>query len=244
MKKFNAKPANPKVGDLCVWHNPQVGRVNSFYYPVDSVEQAKTVLNLLADYDLWQYENRVKGDYASAAGLSVFEGVPPEEIEGDYGDGWCDWQNGGGYSIDEIMRDPSLDKEYEEDEGDVVDIGREAARLIIANGKWEQDCQRKEDFDISVIEISSRLYSPDHNQDGRWSCNISILMFLAGRQNDSIPLFRGEVFGATNSEVKFNAENELREQLRRLTKIAVDEFQPEEEASLEALASTRRYHNG
>lgn len=240
MNKHNMKPVNPKVGELCVWHNPQVGRVGNFFYPVASVDQAKIVLNLLADYDLWQYENRVKGDYASASGLIVFEGAIPDDEDHD---GWCEWENSIGYSIDEIMRDPSLDKEFEE-EGDKVDIGREAARLIIANGKWEQDCQRKEDFDINVIGVSSRLYSPDHNQDGRWSCNISILMYMAGVQNDAIPLYNGEVFGSTNSEVKFNAENELREQVRRLTKISVDEFKPEEKASLDAIASIRRYHNG
>lgn len=96
------KPADPKVGDLCVWHNPQVGAVSSFFYPVPNLETAKLVINMLADYDLWQYENRIKGDYANATGLIVYEGAL--EGEEDH-DGWFEWSDEHtGYDINELMR--------------------------------------------------------------------------------------------------------------------------------------------
>lgn len=104
------KPKTPKVGDLCVWHNPQVGAVGNFYYPVASVEEAKTVLSLLAYYDLWQYDNNVKGDYVSAAGLSVYEGVPAGEEASS--DGWYEWADEEtGMDISELMREEQIEAE-------------------------------------------------------------------------------------------------------------------------------------
>lgn len=109
----NGKPLNPQVGALCVWHNPQVGVVSNFYVPVPSLDVAKNVMSVLADYDLWQYENKVKGDYASATGLMVFEGKPDAKAAAEGFDGWAEWSNEYGYTLDEIMRDPSLDEDVE-----------------------------------------------------------------------------------------------------------------------------------
>ena len=94
-----SKPTLAKQGDLCVWHNPQVGAVDSFYFPVPDVESAKVVLNLLADYDLWQFENNIKGDYASASGLMQYE----VSNNGDF-DNWVEWTTEEGYDISEVMR--------------------------------------------------------------------------------------------------------------------------------------------
>ena len=78
-------------GDLRVWHIPQVpGR--PFYVRVNSPAEARKILNMLIDYDEFQYKENVKGDYSSANGLEVLED-----------DGWAEWysDDGYGYGIDE-----------------------------------------------------------------------------------------------------------------------------------------------
>lgn len=110
MKVLSKKPDNPTVGDLLVWHNPQVGQVAGLYVPVANLEEAQKVRDLLATYDLWQFENRIKGDYASASGLITFEGIHPEADPND--DGWYEWMNDDGYDINELERlipDPTDD---------------------------------------------------------------------------------------------------------------------------------------
>lgn len=75
-----------------VWHNCQVGRVNRFFVKVKSVEEAWLVLNTLWNYDIFQYNNKVKGDYASASGLEYFD-----EYEND----WFEWYDYDGFEIRE-----------------------------------------------------------------------------------------------------------------------------------------------
>ena len=76
---------NPKIGDLRVWHVPQVP-MQQFYVPVTSVDEARKVIAILADYDQFQFKHRVKGDYCNTSGLQVYE-----EDNGDGVPGWCDW---------------------------------------------------------------------------------------------------------------------------------------------------------
>jgi hypothetical protein len=54
---------------------------------------------VLADYDLFQFENRIKGDYCNAGGLVVYE----EDSDGEGNPGWIDWSNEEGFTIDEVM---------------------------------------------------------------------------------------------------------------------------------------------
>jgi hypothetical protein len=82
--------ATEKKGDLRVWWIPQVP-MKSFKWAVSSVSEAKNILNLLAKYDIFQFENRVKPDYANVGGLEVFNG---EE--------WEEWENEEGQNIDEV----------------------------------------------------------------------------------------------------------------------------------------------
>lgn len=70
----------PGEGDLRVWWVPQVP-MKAFIVPVVSVEEAAKLHDVLADYDLFQYENNVKPDYCNVGGLSVFE-------DGE----WVDWE--------------------------------------------------------------------------------------------------------------------------------------------------------
>ena len=79
-------------GQLQVWWIPQVPG-KPFMVPVKDTEQAILLLTAPADYDKFQYENRIKPDYCNAGGLSVFE-------DGE----WTDWYNEDGQSIDDIIR--------------------------------------------------------------------------------------------------------------------------------------------
>lgn len=74
--KDNKTPTN---GALRVWWVPQIP-MKHFERDVRDLEQAKFLLETLADYDLFQFENRVKGDYCNTGGLVIFE----------YGE-WLDW---------------------------------------------------------------------------------------------------------------------------------------------------------
>jgi len=82
--------SNPKQCDLKVWWIPQVPG-QPFEYPIKTLAEAKKLLDVLAQYDLFQYEHNIKPDYANAGGLQVFE-------DGE----WIDWTNEDGYDIDEV----------------------------------------------------------------------------------------------------------------------------------------------
>lgn len=68
-------------GDLKVWWIPQVP-MTAFEVPVSSVSEAAKIMNVLADYDLFQFDNNVKPDYSNTGGLQVFE-------DGE----WIDWED-------------------------------------------------------------------------------------------------------------------------------------------------------
>jgi hypothetical protein len=77
-----------KEGDLKVWWIPQVPG-KSFEVPVASVDEARKLLDVLARYDSFQYQHRIKPDYCNAGGLVVLE-------DGE----WTDWANEWGDDID------------------------------------------------------------------------------------------------------------------------------------------------
>lgn len=91
-----------KIGALRVWHIPQVPG-KAFRVPVDSLVQAKLVLDTLANYDLFQYENSIKPDYCNAAGLEVYSSYGNEEGDGPGWEEWCSNITGDG--IDSIDAD-------------------------------------------------------------------------------------------------------------------------------------------
>lgn len=68
-----------------VWHIPQVP-MKPFRVEVPDVETAKLVIKTLADYDLFQFENKVKPDYANQSGLEVLVGDEWEEWYSEDGD--------------------------------------------------------------------------------------------------------------------------------------------------------------
>ncbi len=66
---------------LRVWHIPQVPGKPLYVY-VDTIEKGKKVMDILAAYDLFQLENRIKPDFTNVQGLQRYE-----EEEND----WIDW---------------------------------------------------------------------------------------------------------------------------------------------------------
>lgn len=73
-------------------HIPQVP-MKPFIVPVDSPEEGLRIAKVLWDYDLFQYENRVKGDYCNVTSLTYFD---EEENE------WLDWTDDDGYYFDDV----------------------------------------------------------------------------------------------------------------------------------------------
>jgi hypothetical protein len=78
---------NPKVNDLRVWWIPQVP-MKPFHVPVNSIREAKLVLDTLANYDLFQLSNHIKPDYSNMGGLERYE-----DVDGDGNLDWCEWES-------------------------------------------------------------------------------------------------------------------------------------------------------
>ncbi len=76
-----------------VWWIPQVP-MKPFIVEVSDLQTASTLLDVLAEYDNFQFENNIKPDYANAGGLSVFE-------DGE----WTDWYSEDGKEFDEYRRE-------------------------------------------------------------------------------------------------------------------------------------------
>lgn len=80
--------------------------MDCFDVPVGNLREARLLLKTLADYDRFQFENRVKPDYCNAGGLMVFDERLWSE-SGSLGD-WTDWSASDGRDFDEIP-DAELD---------------------------------------------------------------------------------------------------------------------------------------
>jgi len=75
-KKVEGMPSN---GDLRVWWVPQVP-MKAFHVTVSSLQFGVEVMDALARYDAFQFDNRVKPDYCNAGGIQIFD-------DGE----WVDW---------------------------------------------------------------------------------------------------------------------------------------------------------
>lgn len=72
---------------LRVWWIPQVPG-KPFHVSVGSVAEGVKMMNTLASYDLFQFENNIKPDYCNAGGLQLFDATDTK----DGPDGsWVDW---------------------------------------------------------------------------------------------------------------------------------------------------------
>lgn len=61
-----------KESSLRVWWIPQVPG-KPFHISVDSIKEGRKILEVLANYDLFQYENNIKPDYSNVGGLQEFD---------------------------------------------------------------------------------------------------------------------------------------------------------------------------
>lgn len=71
---------------LRVWWIPQVPG-HPFHVPVGTVEEGVKIMDVLAKYDLFQYNNHIKGDYANVGGLEMWE----VDSDGEGTPGWTSW---------------------------------------------------------------------------------------------------------------------------------------------------------
>lgn len=78
---------------LRVVHFPQIP-CRGFIVKVESLEEAKKVMDVLANYDLFQYEECIKGDYANS---TILEEWDKYELE------WIEWMDSDGRNIDEYL---------------------------------------------------------------------------------------------------------------------------------------------
>ena len=77
-------------------HIPQVP-MPAYRVPVGSVTEAARLLSILADYDRFQLQHRVKGEYSSVRGLEVYDA-------GDPLGPWVEWYSTKGGDLVEHMR--------------------------------------------------------------------------------------------------------------------------------------------
>lgn len=78
---------------LRVWWIPQAGATGeAFYVPVETVEEGKKVMDMLAAYDAYQRQNRIKPDYCNCGGVQRWDETSQDwedwymETEDDYFD--------------------------------------------------------------------------------------------------------------------------------------------------------------
>ena len=67
--------------------------MKAFHVETNSLQEAVKIKNALADYDLFQYENNVKGDYANANGIEMWDESLTDQdlIDMELKDRWVDW---------------------------------------------------------------------------------------------------------------------------------------------------------
>lgn len=93
-------PNNKVAMKLRIWHIPQVPcpafRVEiPLAEDTKMVEEAIRLLQVLSSYDLFQYENKIKPDYANAQGLEFLDS-----------DGtWCEWHDEEDRDISDVLRE-------------------------------------------------------------------------------------------------------------------------------------------
>lgn len=93
------KNKTSRIGDLRVEWVTKFGidRVSKFFYfPVNSVEEGQTVLNALADYDLYQTEEGLREDDSNMGDLQVYEMTSTGPV-------WEQWVNDEGDTINDII---------------------------------------------------------------------------------------------------------------------------------------------
>jgi hypothetical protein len=73
---------------LQVWWIPQIP-MKPFIVSVDSIEQGVKIMDVLAEYDKFQFENKVKPDYANGGGINMWD----DDSDGEGNPGWVSWHD-------------------------------------------------------------------------------------------------------------------------------------------------------
>lgn len=111
MEQNNGKAADD-MAKLRVWWVPQVP-MEAFYIPVNSPEEGRKVMDMLAAYDCFQYNHKVKPDYCNTGGLQQYDSESGEWEDWFYDDGDSYYEN---EDLDEYCEEKtSCAKELEED---------------------------------------------------------------------------------------------------------------------------------
>ena len=100
LEKFNNEQISPKEGDLQVWWIPQVPMM-AFTVPVKTIREAKLLLEVLGNYDLFQLREHIKPDYCNAGGLNVYI----NDVDDNGTPGWETWYSDEGFDINEVDDD-------------------------------------------------------------------------------------------------------------------------------------------
>jgi len=74
------------MSKLQVWWIPQVPG-KAFTAEVNSVAEGVKTMNVLADYDDFQFKNKIKPDYSNVGGLEMWGG----DCDNEGTPGWIDW---------------------------------------------------------------------------------------------------------------------------------------------------------
>lgn len=93
----NQKVRLSDMSKLRVWWTPQVGADGgAFYIPVNTVEEGKKIMDLLAAYDAFQLQNRIKPDYCNTGGVQIWN-----EEESEWEDWWIETEDNYFDDVDE-----------------------------------------------------------------------------------------------------------------------------------------------
>lgn len=96
MAKRTVVTQAPKPGDLKVCWFPQVP-CKAFEVPVKTPSEGAFLMDVLARYDWFQLENRIKPDYSNAGVLRVYDAGS----DGEGNPGWVDWHDEEGNDPDD-----------------------------------------------------------------------------------------------------------------------------------------------
>ena len=75
-----------KMSKLQVWWIPQVPG-KAFTVEVNSIVEGVKIMDVLADYDDFQFKNKIKPDYCNVGGLQEWD----DDCDGEGTPGWIDW---------------------------------------------------------------------------------------------------------------------------------------------------------
>lgn len=62
-----------KKGNLRVWWIPQVSG-KPFLVPIETFKEGARIMDILANYDIFQFDNNIKPDYSNTGGIEAFDG--------------------------------------------------------------------------------------------------------------------------------------------------------------------------